>query len=128
MRTKYSTTQKIAADAKKSIGSEDYSEIINKVSDKQALALAVVTLDKAVSHGGFSEWRLNGYGRSKRAMRILNNFLPKINTSEAKAVLNAKKAYSYSISQKQNVLSTKQYREVRKPFMKQVNQYIENLA
>lgn len=128
MRPKYTMTQKIAADALKAIGSEDYNEIINKISDKQALALAVVTMDKAVAHGGFSEWRMSGYGRSKRAMRILNNVLPKINTAESKAVLKAKKAYAYSISQKQNVLSTKQYRDVRQSFMTQVNNYIERLA
>lgn len=128
MRPKYSTIQKIAAAAEKSIGSDDYKEIINKISDKEALALAVVTLDKAVAHGGFSEWKLHGYGSSKRAMRILNNILPEIGTPEARAVLAAKTAYAYSISQKQNILSTQAYRKVREPFMKQANKFVENMA
>jgi hypothetical protein len=120
--TKVSMTEKIADQAKLAEGGfTPYLDLINKVNDKQVLALAVATLDQTVTRGGFNEWRIKGFSHSKRASRVLNEFLAKLDTPEANTVLKAKKDYIYSVCEKQNVASTEAYKAVRKNFLTQID-------
>ena len=122
---KTNTVEKIAEQAiMKEGGFTSYLELINKVTDKEAFALAIKTLDNSVTKGGFREWRVKGFSHSKRASRVMNKFLAKIDTNEANAVLKAKKSYTYSISEKQNYASTDAYKAVRKSFLNQVDKFL----
>jgi hypothetical protein len=124
MTKKLSVTEKIVNKVKKEVGPETYLALINKVSDKEALALAVSALDKSVLKGGFHAWRLDGYSHSKRASRVMRQMLPQINTIEADMVMKAKKSYIYSVCEKQNDASTNAYKSVRKAFLEQVDNFL----
>lgn len=121
--TPLTLAQKISNKAVKATGLKNYLDIVRKVSNKEAFALAVTTLDKSVApkDGDFTKWVAGGYSHSKRAMRVFHDVMETIDTPEAKAVLAAKKDYIYSVCKGQNIKSTNLYRANRVKFLEQAD-------
>ena len=126
MSKKLSLAQKIANKATKATGLNKYLDIVNAVSNKEAFALAVTTLDQSVApkDGDFTKWVAGGYSHSKRAMRVFHDVMDTIDTPEAKAVLAAKKNYIYSVCKGQNIKSTNLYRANREKFLEQADKVL----
>ncbi len=123
-----SLAQKIANKATKASGLTDYLAIVNAVSDKEAFALAVTTLDQVVAakDGDFSKWVAAGYSHSKRAMRVFHDVMGKLEDPAAQAVLQAKKDYIYAVCKGRNIKSTNQYKANRAAFLKAADEYLKS--
>jgi hypothetical protein len=121
MDNNVSYINKIADLAVKNSGETDYLAIVNAVTDKEAFALAVSKMDKTVGskRGDFYKWQKSGYSHSKRAARVFNSMIDHIKTPEARAILEAKRKFLYSVCRSQNIESTQLYKDNRNKFMKQ---------
>jgi hypothetical protein len=128
MTKKMTVAEKIANKAIKSVGEMPFGDLINQLSDKEALAVAVVQIDREVGKKDFDTWRSKGYSRSKRSMRVMHKLLSQMNSPEADAVLKLKEGYLYSVCKKQNELSTEGYKAVRKSFLPKFDAFLQKLA
>lgn len=122
-----SLAQKISNKALKSCADlTDYLAIVNAVSDKEAFALAVTTLDQSLIKGGdFQKWVAGGFSHSKRAMRVFHDVMGKLDTPASNAVLDAKKSYIYSVCKGRNVSSSQQYLANRVQFLADADKALE---
>lgn len=108
---------------------DDYVGIINDATDKEAFALAISKLDEEIMspQGDFAKWRNNGYSRSKRAARVMNQFVSEMKTPAAKEIIEAKRRFLYSVCESQNIESTNMYKSVRAEFLREAKTALKML-
>lgn len=128
MTKKLSVAEKIANQAVRKAGTvASFNELVNKLSDKEVLAVACVNLDKEVVKADFETWRNAGFSRSKRSMRVMHRLLSQMKDPAADAVIHAKHGYLYSVCAKTNKSSTAEYKAIRAKFLPKLDQFLTSI-